>query len=62
MCTKCPMKSWNKVVIDALVSGTVGKLKSMGVKDSNIVIQAVPGSYELPFACQKYVSCFLSIH
>lgn len=46
---------WNKVVIDALVNGTVKRLKELGVKDSGIVIQAVPGSYELPFACSKYV-------
>jgi len=47
---------WNKVVIDALVAGTVGKLKAMGVKESNIVIQTVPGSFELPFACQKVIA------
>ena len=44
---------WNKTVIDALVSGAVTKLKERGVKDSNIVIQSVPGSYELPIACAK---------
>lgn len=44
---------WNKSVIDALVSGAVTKLKERGVKESNIVIQSVPGSYELPIACAK---------
>ncbi len=44
---------WNRVVIDALVAGAVSKLKERGVKESNIVIQSVPGSFELPFACQK---------
>lgn len=44
---------WNKTVIDALVSGAVTKLKERGVRDSNIVIQSVPGSYELPIACSK---------
>lgn len=48
---------WNKVVIEALVEGTIKKLKELGVKDSGIVVQSVPGSYELPFACSKYVSC-----
>ena len=47
---------WNKTVIDALVAGTIAKLKATGVKDSNIVVQSVPGSFELPLACQKYVS------
>lgn len=46
---------WNKVIIDALVAGAVTKLKERGVKESNIVIQSVPGSFELPYACQRYV-------
>ena len=44
---------WNKTVIDALVAGTIAKLKATGVKDSNIVVQSVPGSFELPLACSK---------
>ncbi|OCH86903.1 dimethylribityllumazine synthase [Obba rivulosa] len=47
---------WNKTVIDALVSGTIAKLKEQGVKESNIVLQAVPGSFELPLACQKVIA------
>lgn len=47
---------WNKTVIDALVAGAVQKLKESGVKESNIVVQSVPGSFELPLACTKYVS------
>ena len=46
---------WNKPVIDALVAGAIAKLKERGVKDSNIVIQSVPGSFELPLACSKWV-------
>lgn len=45
---------WNKEVIDALLAGAIAKLKERGVKDSNIVIESVPGSYELPLACQRY--------
>lgn len=44
---------WNKIVIDALVAGAIDKLKSSGVKESNIVIETVPGSFELPLACKK---------
>ncbi|KAG8733906.1 hypothetical protein FRC11_000460 [Ceratobasidium sp. 423] len=47
---------WNKTVIDALVAGTIEKLKERGVKESNIVIQSVPGSFELPLACSKVIS------
>ena len=46
---------WNKEVIDALVTGTITQLKEHGVKESNIVVQSVPGIYELPLACSKYV-------
>src|SRR6266404_2821472 len=44
---------WNKSVIDALVAGAVAKLKEAGVKEHNIVLQSVPGSFELPLACQR---------
>lgn len=45
--------NWNKVVIDALLQGVLAKLHETGVKHHNIVVQSVPGSYELPFACKK---------
>jgi len=46
---------WNDVVIKALVDGTVKKLKEQGVKEENIVLKSVPGSFELPFAAQKLI-------
>lgn len=46
---------WNSSVIDALVAGAVNKLKESGVKDENIVVQSVPGSFELPLAAKR---CF----
>jgi len=46
---------WNTTVIEALVAGVMSKLKERGVKESNIVIESVPGSYELPLACSKSV-------
>jgi 6,7-dimethyl-8-ribityllumazine synthase len=48
---------WNKVVIDALVQGALSKLDAAGVKRSNIIVESVPGSFELPLACQKCVCC-----
>ena len=47
---------WNEKVIESLVKGAVAKLKERGVKDSNIVIESVPGSFELPLACSRYIS------
>lgn len=44
---------WNEKLISALLAGTLKSLHAAGVKDENIVIQSVPGSYELPFAVQQ---------
>lgn len=45
---------WNTTIIEALVSGTKKALKSQGVKEENIVVESVPGSYELPLAVQRF--------
>ncbi|KAI0030833.1 dimethylribityllumazine synthase [Vararia minispora EC-137] len=47
---------WNREVIDALVAGAVATLKEHGVKESNIVLQSVPGSFELPLAAQRVIA------
>ncbi|KLO19166.1 Lumazine synthase [Schizopora paradoxa] len=47
---------WNKVIIDALVNGAIAKLVERGVQQSNIVIQTVPGSFELPLAASKILA------
>lgn len=44
---------WNTKIIDALLAGAKKELAAAGVKSENIVIQTVPGSYELPFAVQR---------
>jgi 6,7-dimethyl-8-ribityllumazine synthase len=44
---------WNKQIIDALVDGAILKLRERGVKEHNIVLQSVPGSFELPLTCAK---------
>lgn len=46
---------WNSTVIDALVEGTLRKLRESGVKPENIVVKSVPGSFELPFAVKQWV-------
>ncbi|ORY24775.1 6,7-dimethyl-8-ribityllumazine synthase [Naematelia encephala] len=46
---------WNDVVISALLQGAISKLKAQGVKEENIVVKSVPGSYELPFAAKKLI-------
>lgn len=46
---------WNTKIIDALLAGTKKSLRAAGVKDENITIQSVPGSYELPYAVKQCV-------
>jgi 6,7-dimethyl-8-ribityllumazine synthase len=47
---------WNTTIIDSLISGTKKSLLASGVKEENIVIESVPGSYELPLAVQRVYS------
>jgi len=47
---------WNEKAIESLVSGAITKLKERGVKDSNIIIESVPGSFELPLACSRMIA------
>lgn len=44
---------WHETIIQALLEGTIKTLKELNVMENNIVVQSVPGSFELPFACSK---------
>lgn len=46
---------WNDSIIDPLLAGAKAKLRECGVKESNIVVQTVPGAWELPIAVQRCV-------
>jgi len=45
---------WNTTIIQALVEGTKKSLKAQGVKEENIVVESVPGAYELPLSVQRF--------
>ncbi|KAF2281046.1 Lumazine synthase [Westerdykella ornata] len=47
---------WNTKIIDALLDGTVKALKDSGVREENIIVQSVPGSWELPMAVKQMYS------
>ncbi|KAF2178629.1 6,7-dimethyl-8-ribityllumazine synthase-like protein [Zopfia rhizophila CBS 207.26] len=47
---------WNTTIINALLSGAKKALAAAGVKEENVVVQSVPGSYELPFAVKQMYS------
>ncbi|KAK4459356.1 putative 6,7-dimethyl-8-ribityllumazine synthase [Cladorrhinum samala] len=44
---------WNSTIIEPLLEGAKAKLAECGVKESNIVVQTVPGAWELPTAVQR---------
>jgi 6,7-dimethyl-8-ribityllumazine synthase len=48
---------WNSSVVDRLVDGAKKSLLALGVRKENLVIQSVPGCWELPFAVHRYVNC-----
>jgi len=47
---------WNIPVIQGLLNGAKGALVQAGVKEENIIVESVPGSYELPFACARAIA------
>lgn len=47
---------WNSECIGPLVKGAVNAMKKAGVKEENIVIESVPGSWELPAGVARLIS------
>ena len=43
------VSEWNNHITDKLLAGAVETLKANGVKENNIIVHRVPGSYELVF-------------
>lgn len=44
---------FNEDITTSLLEGALKTFKDAGVQNKNIYILEVPGSFELPFACQK---------
>ncbi|KAI9733137.1 MAG: hypothetical protein M1834_003684 [Cirrosporium novae-zelandiae] len=44
---------WNTTIITSLVTGAKKAMRAAGVKSENIIVETVPGSYELPLAVQR---------
>ncbi|GAA5844222.1 hypothetical protein JCM3766R1_000974 [Sporobolomyces carnicolor] len=47
---------WNADVITPLVEGAIETMVKSGVQRHNIVVETVPGSYELPMACSRLIA------
>ena len=46
------VSEWNEQITGSLLKGAVDTLKKHGVKDENLFIETVPGSFELPFGAK----------
>jgi len=46
------VSEWNQEITAALLDGTLSTLRNHGVKQENIQIKTVPGSFELPFGAR----------
>ena len=44
---------WNSLFTDRLLEGAVGALKQHGVREEDITVIRVPGSFEIPIACKR---------
>lgn len=47
---------WNSTIIDSLVEGCIRRLKELGVQEENIVVESIPGSFELPYGSKLFVN------
>ncbi len=46
------VSEWNEKITTGLLIGALKALKDNGAKDENIIVQFVPGSFELPLGAQ----------
>ncbi|MBQ6801013.1 MAG: 6,7-dimethyl-8-ribityllumazine synthase, partial [Bacteroidaceae bacterium] len=49
------VSEWNSNITGALLEGAVTTLKKHGAQDKNILVQTVPGSFELTFGSAQMV-------
>lgn len=47
------VSEWNDNITEALLNGATETLKKYGVKEQNITVKSVPGSFELVFGCSQ---------
>ena len=49
------VSEWNSNITGALLEGAVPTLKKHGAKEENILVQTVPGSFELTFGASQMI-------
>jgi len=50
------VSEWNFNITNSLLEAAVSFLKDQGIKETNIIIEWVPGSYELPLGAQYMIN------
>lgn len=46
------VSEWNQEITSALLEGALTRLKKHGVREENILVKTVPGSFELPYGAR----------
>jgi 6,7-dimethyl-8-ribityllumazine synthase len=49
------VSEWNNNITEDLLAGAFETLKKYGVKEENIIVRSVPGSFELVFGCSQMI-------
>ncbi len=52
MCFGIVCAEWNKAITEALLKGAIDTLERHGVRNENIILMRVPGTFELPFGAK----------
>ena len=50
------VSEWNEKITDALLEGAQQTLVKYGVKEEDIIVKAVPGSFELVYGAARFVN------
>lgn len=49
------VSEWNSEITNALLDGALDILDKAGVKEGKVIVQYVPGTYELPLGAQRMI-------
>jgi 6,7-dimethyl-8-ribityllumazine synthase len=52
---------WNEEITSSLVKGAKSSLIKLGLKEKNLILHSVPGSYELPMGAQYLLSGIMDL-
>ena len=50
------VSEWNSNITGALLQGAIATLKKHGAKEENMIVQTVPGSFELTYGSAQLIT------